>query len=568
MTVTTRRTRVRLHSELSSTTVWGYDGRMPGPTIEVRRDEPVRIRWRNGTEGRIPLTAVQQPSAALPATSPGYRNPDGTLQDGVDVLDEVGALPAWNVVHLHGARTSGGNDGWAHNAVLHGASQLAEYPNGQEATALWYHDHAMAITRFNVHAGLAGMYLIRDEDEDRLRLPHGEHEIPLVLRDCNLDTDPQTGELTGDLLWKVPVLPNGAVLPFTGPFNLVNGVIWPHLDVEPRWYRFRVLNTAGARPYRLDLVDDDGITQQDAVRIIGTDGGLLPRPVRMPEDGLTLHPSERADILIDFGALRGRNVRLTDLNAAGGPTEPDLMEFRVGDRPVKDRFELPSRLSSSYFRLEHGTTLPEHDHVFVGLVPPGSAGEAHPQMWELAEVTDPAQLPPSFPAEGWVQLTDPSSDAVRTFRTVARVFDDTTTFFLDHGRWVIWNLVHLGGPTHPVHIHLAEFQLLTRQQYALTAPGGAAVGFDVAAGGTTAPLPAPGPGRAIEDYEIGWKDTFQLRAGEWATVVGQMVGGTGDFMYHCHILDHEDEGMMRPFVVHPPEVAQFHTHPGSGGHDH
>ena len=191
LTVTTRRTRVRLHSQLPSTTVWGYDGHVPGPTIEVRRGEPVRIRWRNGIEGRIPLTAVQQPVAAAPTTTPGYRNADGTLQDGVDVLDEVGALPAWNVVHLHGARTGGGNDGWAHNAVLPGASQLAEYPNDQEAAGLWYHDHAMAITRFNVHAGLAGMYLIRDEDEDRLRLPHGEHEIPLVLRDCNLDTDPQ-----------------------------------------------------------------------------------------------------------------------------------------------------------------------------------------------------------------------------------------------------------------------------------------------------------------------------------------------------------------------------------------
>jgi o-aminophenol oxidase len=107
---------------------------------------------------------------------------------------------------------------------------------------------------------------------------------------------------------------------------------------------------------------------------------------------------------------------------------------------------------------------------------------------------------------------------------------------------------------------MSQFQLLTRRAF------GDLTAFDVAAGGTTTPLLAPGDGPPIEKYEEGWKDVFQLRSGEWLTVAGLFEGATGEFMYHCHILDHEDEGMMRPFVVHPPEVARFHVHPG-GHHD-
>ncbi|MDQ0377795.1 FtsP/CotA-like multicopper oxidase with cupredoxin domain [Amycolatopsis thermophila] len=119
-----------------------------------------------------------------------------------------------------------------------------------------------------------------------------------------------------------------------------------------------------------------------------------------------------------------------------------------------------------------------------------------------------------------------------------------------------------------MHIHLAELQLLTRRQFPLD-QAGTVTGFDSAAGGTAAPLPVPGEGKSLEKYEEGWKDTFQVAAGEWITVAGHFTGATGEFMYHCHILDHEDEGMMRPFVVHPPEVGRFHVHRGAshgGGH--
>ena len=566
ITVSMTRAGVRLHSQLPATTVWAYEGQFPGPTIEVRSGKRLRVAWSNDIEGTIPLIAVSAPIAEV--GKPGYRDPDGTLRPGHTVIEGVDVLPAWNVVHLHGALTNAWNDGWAHNATLRGHAQLSEYPNGQQATTLWYHDHGMAVTRFNVHAGLSGMYLIRDQEEDALDLPRGDHEIPLILTDRNLDTDPATGALTGQLLFKPAEVAPGVIIPVTGPFNLVNGTIWPHLDVDARWYRFRVLNSANSRFFRLNLIDEADAVQNEAVRIIGTDGGLLPAPVTLPADGLVLAPAERVDLLIDFSRFTGRHLRLTNTDVqVGGGTEPDLMEFRVENRDRHDSFEPPATLSSSYVRLAHGTTVPEdHDHVFVALVPPGSAGDAHPQMWELAEITDPAELPAEFPAAGVIQLTDPATGTVRSFRKVASIFDDTTTFFIDHNRWAVWNLIHLGGPTHPIHIHMSQFQALTRRAYTLTGDGNA-VGFDVAVGGTTAPLPAPGEGTPIPKHEEGWRDTFQVAAGEWLTVAGQFAGATGEFMYHCHILDHEDEGMMRPFVIHPPEVARFHIHPG-GGHGH
>ncbi|MFL6127314.1 multicopper oxidase family protein, partial [Actinophytocola sp.] len=541
ITVNLARAGVRLHSQLPVTTVWAYEGQFPGPTIEVRSGKKLRVAWSNDIEGTIPLVAVTAPPQE--ANKPGSRDANGNPWPAIA---GVADLPAWTVVHLHGALTNGGNDGWAHNATLRKRAQLTEYPNEQQSTTLWYHDHAMAVTRFNVHAGLAGMYIVRDDEEDGLGLPAMDHEIPLIITDRNLDTDPETGALNGQLLFKPAEVAPGVVIPFTGPFTLVNGVIWPHLDVDARWYRFRVLNASNSRFYRLNLVDEDGNPQNDAVRIIGTDGGLLPAPAPVPvarqtpvstPGGLVLAPAERVDLLIDFSRFKGQRPRLTNGNPGQG-VEPDVMEFRVENRDRHESFVLPAKLSESYVRLAHGTTVPEdHDHVFAALVPPGSAGEAHPQIWELAEITDTDEVPTQFPAEGVLQVTDPANGAVRTFRRVATIFDDTTTFFLDHGRWAVWNFLHFGGPTHPMHIHMAQFQLLTRRQFPLTA--GAVTGFDVAVGGTTAPVAVPGAGRAIEQYEEGWKDTFQVQAGEWITVAGHFAGATGEFMYHCHILDHE-----------------------------
>ncbi|MEU1813844.1 O-aminophenol oxidase PhsA [Streptomyces roseifaciens] len=553
-------TWVRLHSQLPPTRVWAYEGHVPGPTIEVRRGRRLRITWSNRLTGPHPVTAVeaaQVPGAPAPDTVPG--------RSGAVPLADVAALPAWTVTHLHGAPTGGGNDGWSENAVSPGDSQLSEYPNDHRAVAWWYHDHAMDITRWNVFAGLAGMYLVRDAEEDALHLPSGEREIPLIVQDRNLDQDPD-GKLTGRLLHKTVIVGKDAqgrnvTRSFNGPYTLVNGVIWPYLDVTARWYRFRLLNASNARTYALRLVDEEtGAPVQGAAWQIGTDGGLLPRP--LPLDGpLSVAPAERMDLLIDFGRLRGRRVRL--VNEAPGVPYPQVMEFRVADEEECDPFVLPSVISSSFERLTHDT-VPEHEHRLIALVPPGSAGNAHPGMWEMQKV-EPGDV--QIPGAGVIQVKG-ADGKLRTYRRAAQSFDDALGFMVTYDGWEQWSFLNLGGPTHPMHIHLIDFQVLSRDLY----PAGPQSPFDVALGGTRAPLEFGG--RApVSEGDAGWKDVIQVPAGQMVNVIGRFRGARGRFMYHCHLLEHEDMGMMRPFVVMPGEVLKFHHgehggHGGHGGHGH
>src|SRR5438445_9726038 len=362
----------QLHSELPPSEVWTYEGSLPGPTIEVSRGQRVQVEWINAIpeDEPYPITAVTAPD--------GTQNEPG--RSGRPANQTVATLPPWTVVHLHGGRTIANSDGWTENGALSGQITTSDYTNDQQATLLWYHDHAMGITRFNVYSGLAGLYIIRDAEEDALHLPSGPYEIPLLLQDRNLDTTPD-GSLTGRLLHKI----EDGTMEFFGPFTLVNGTIWPHLPVEARQYRLRLLNGSNSRFYRLVLLDEQGKLALDKITQIGTDGGLLGRPVAVPQDGLILAPAERADLIVDFRALRGQ--RLTLVHTAGAPFDnspatqppgipdldnrlphPEVMEFRIPSQPVDDPFVLPATLSSSYRRLEHDRLPPAHQHRVVAMV--------------------------------------------------------------------------------------------------------------------------------------------------------------------------------------------------------
>ncbi|WP_079170332.1 O-aminophenol oxidase PhsA [Mangrovactinospora gilvigrisea] len=562
-----RHTWVRLHSQLPPTAMLAYDGSFPGPTIEVRRGEKARIAWTNAVDGEddYPLTAVSAPARGRTEVPPSAEPGRGDL-----VPDpRVPALPAWTVTHLHGAVTNAGNDGWAENAVVRGDAQLSEYPNRHRATGLWYHDHAMSITRFNVYAGLVGQYLIRDDEEDALGLPSGAHEIPLTLADRNLDTDAQ-GRLTGRLLYKTVVVdPKNAEtgqpveLPFTGPYTTVNGVIWPHLDVEARWYRFRLLNASNARFFDLVLVDEENRPVPHALVQIGSDGGLLPSPVPVDFDAatmesLTIAPAERMDLLLDFRALRGKRVRLVNRGGKGTGVPdpvgnvpfPEVMEFRVGTERTGDDFAPPEVLDNSFVTYTHDGF--PHGHRMLLLTPPGTkGGGGEPELWEL-EMVD-GEPPVQLPADGWVQVKG-KDGTVTTYRRTARRFEDSLNFMLAHGDFEVWNFLNISGITHPMHIHLTDFQILGRDGYD-------ASGFDPKAAGTRTPIAwTPAASGTIAPNEHGHKDVFQSRSGQMLAVMGQFTGGYGRFMYHCHLLMHEDMGMMRPFTVMPREAIPF-------GHD-
>lgn len=228
----------QFHSDLPATPCWGYEGEVPGPTIESRRGEVVKVKWVN-----------ELPSKHLLPV-------DNTLHGAHHGMPEVRT-----VVHLHGAEVEDDSDGYPEAWYTNNNEQMGPcykqavytYPNSQRATTLWYHDHAVGITRLNVYAGLAGLYLIRDDQEDALNLPGGLYEVPLVIQDRSFNEDGTMFYPSNPLQDPPPGFPNPSVVPgFAGDFITVNGKVWPFLDVEQRKYRFRILNASNQRFYRLN----------------------------------------------------------------------------------------------------------------------------------------------------------------------------------------------------------------------------------------------------------------------------------------------------------------------------
>ena len=539
-----RPARVQLHSDLPPSEVWTYEGSLPGPTIEVARGQRLQVEWINAipADQPYPITAV--------TAADGTQNEPG--RSGRPANATIATMPHWTVVHLHGGRTAAVSDGWTENATLSGQSTTNDYANDQQATLLWYHDHGMGITRFNVYAGLAGLYIIRDAEEAALHLPAGPYEIPLLIQDRNLETDPD-GSLTGRLLHKV----EDGTMEFFGPFTLVNGTIWPYLPVEARQYRFRVLNGSNARIYRLVLLDERGTPAHHLIKQIGTDGGLLGQPVDLPAEGLVLAPAERADLIIDFRSVRGQSLRL--VNTAGAPFDntpatqtpgtpvpdnrlphPEVMEFRVSSETVEDPFVLPAVLSPSYHRLAHDRLPADHRHRMVAMVeyPDGML-----TFHELAQVVD------GEATEGEVLLavTD-EQGTTRRYRTVATHFEDTVNWFIAYGSTEVWHVLNLTEDTHPFHVHLVQFQALSRDLYNKE-------GFQPETGGTTSPVSFQEHG-TLDANEEGWKDTVRVNPGEMVSIAATFEGYTGRYMYHCHILEHEDHDMMRPFIVMPAAALE------------
>src|SRR3954452_8944668 len=310
LTVRMRPGTHRFHRDLPESTIWGYDGTVPGPTIEAERGQPVTVEWRNELDGPPPVVVTVAPHAA---------DGDGVsvqcvpgLSGGTDDRDAT-ALAGHTVVHLHGGLTPAAYDGWAENLFAPGQTAVFHYPMDQRAALLWYHDHVMGVTKLDVYAGLAGLWIVRDDRERDLGLPEAPpFEVPLLIQDRNFDLDEQ-GWLTGRLVHKT----DPEVMEAFPPFTAVNGKVWPVLDVQPATYRLRVLNGSNARSYRLVLMHD-GRPELHRITQIGTDHGLLRGSVAVPADGLTLASAERADLIVDLSDLEPGS-ELTLLNTASAP---------------------------------------------------------------------------------------------------------------------------------------------------------------------------------------------------------------------------------------------------------
>ncbi|MFS0824588.1 multicopper oxidase family protein [Bacillus sp. 1P02SD] len=506
--VTMKQVKQKLHRDLPATTVWGYNGLYPGPTFEARRNEPILVKWKN----ELPYEHL------LPV--------DRTLHGSDPDTPSVRT-----VVHLHGGRVRPENDGYPEawftrdfkNTGLKFVKEVYHYPNCQRATTLWYHDHALGITRLNVYAGLAGFYILRDEEEEELHLPSGKFEIPLVIQDRSFNLDPNS-EQFGELFYPsqpgqepppapqpplLPIdttIPNPSVVPeFFGNTILVNGKVWPFLEVEPRKYRFRILNGSNARFYGINFSSSNL-----KFTLIGTDGGLLEKKIENVSH-ITLAPAERVDVIVDFSRHSGQRIILTNDAPSPFPNgtlpSPDLtqiMEFRVKQKLSKpDKSKVPKKLSC-FERLDQTkavtvrkTTLVETTDEFgrlkllLGSVNPAYPDRANGMNWDQPPITE-------TPYNGTIE---------------------------------VWELYNTTLDTHPIHLHLVTFQILSCHSFSGNPENP-----------TIDPTPLP-----LDPSETGWKDTVRANPGEVTRIIARFGPFTGIYPWHCHILEHEDHEMMRPY---------------------
>jgi spore coat protein A len=478
-----------LHSELPATTVWGYGdapsgASFPGPTIEAATGQPVTVNWINDLRD---TTQVGDP----------LRTDHHLL---VDTCPHGAEDVAKTVVHLHGGHVPADVDGHPEATFLPGSQDTYVYPNNQDAATLWYHDHALGLTRLNVYMGLAGFYLVRDPVEAALGLPSGEYELPLAILDRSFNTD---GSLKYPVIWQDM---------FHGDTILVNGRVWPRHDVKRGKYRLRMLNASNSRTLTLQLCPDSNTSpcpSPATFQLLGQEGGLLPAPLPLTE--ITLGPAERADMVADFAPYAGgTSVYLQNSAPAPYPgtpgmgVVPDVMRFDVqAEAGFTDA--VPGSLRSMEILNEANAVAHRTLELMKG---PGNA--CSPFAWEVVS-TDGLNGP--VLGSQWTDITEEP----------------------ELGTTEVWSFINRSGMTHPMHIHLVFFQVLDRQS------------FDEV-GGLVVPTGSPVPPPA---HEMGWKDTVRVGPGEIVRVIARFEDYEGLFPYHCHILEHEDHEMMREFRVVP-----------------
>jgi len=492
------------------TTVWGYGSASqgatyPGRTIVARRDQPISVRWRNElATGGVPIPHLLPVDGSVHWADPLAA---GQTTDG----PYIGPVPI--VTHVHGGHSRSDSDGlpdawftpgYAYTGRLF--NEVYHYDNDQEAATLWYHDHALGITRLNVYAGLAGFYILRDPVEDDLvadgAIPGAPFEIPIAIQDRMFYAN---GELFYPTEPEEDDAPEPSVLPeFFGDVILVNGQAWPVLDVEPRPYRLRLLNGSDSRFYVLYLSNMQGFWQ------IGTDDGLLPAPVAMQQ--LTLGPGERADVVVDFSADAGTTVIVKNNGRSpfpkGMPPNPrtvgQIMAFRVSlPLGAEPKAVLPAVLRPP-------------------IAPLVQSGPTRSLL--LFEGTDEfGRLKPMLGTteHGALEWMDPITEQV------------------DLGATEVWEIYNATEDAHPIHLHLVSFQILDRQPFKADQ--------DPVSGALTG-IRLVGRSRLPEPNERGWKDTAQMFPGEVTRVIARF-DRAGEYAWHCHILSHEDHEMMRPYEV-------------------
>jgi len=538
--------------------------------------------------------------------------------------------PIAAVPHLHGGEVppeiDGGPEAWFTSDGLHQGARyysfnvasntaVFRYPNRQEAAPIWFHDHTLGATRLGVYAGLAGGYLI---DDPALQLPANLQQlvIPLVMQDRMFDTD-------GQLLFPIDAPnPNHPywVPEFMGDTIVVNGAAWPRFEVEPRRYRFLLLNGSNARPYELSLWSPSRRKAPvPAMWAIATDGGFLDDPVRVAErEPLVMLPGERYEVIIDFSKLRPYSrIQLRNTANApypdGDPVDPrttgKVMEFRVvpcvasncgaddksydpaaGESLRKGSQRIVRLVDPSAGTLAAGVTLALTRQLTLNEIAIDGQRAINPVTGETVDYD-------GGPLEILLNNTEFMNDNPRPFGDFTSVSETPR-----EGTTELWEIINLTADAHPIHLHLTQMQLMNRQDFNADAysaayeaqfPGGKFVqGFgppldyrqdrNALSGGKVGGNPDVRPYLAGNPepplpQEAGWKDTVIAYPGQVTRLVMRWAptdlpidspatslvypfdpsgdGGRFAYVWHCHIIDHEDNEMMRTDTILPSASA-------------
>jgi spore coat protein A, manganese oxidase len=572
-----------------------------GGIIVAQKGTPIQITFQNNLTGSHPLPV------------------DKTIMGGD--LD-----PNRVVTHLHGGDvpwiSDGGPLAWFDNAGGFGESAQSSsmniykvlnpklhpgqgefyYPNNQSARLLWYHDHAMGITRLNAYAGIATGYIIRDQFEGSLRskglpdfIENGGRELPIIIQDkifvnkSTIDADDptwpcskETGSLWYPHVYDAELGPGGppsnpSVLPeMFGDTMLANGVVYPEVTLEARRYRLRILNACQARFLNLQLYVDDGspnsITLDSKLvptnakgpdfLVLGTEGGFLAKPVLVRTKPMRLGgslitaPAERWDLIVDFRAYKDKKIILYNDAPAPFPDEAaDPAEDFIGSDELGPETRQIMRFNIIPASGPADPPLKIDTSTKLALDPLSEIDPPLTGFW----TTQPLPPPPGVKVrqltlnEGFdgfgrlLQLLGTNVPKAAGSEEYGQAYMDAPTEVVRNGSTEVWQIANLTGDTHPIHFHLANVQILSRAPFSSYAKGTPAY---------------QGHPRGPEPTELGWKETVKMQPNEVTTVIMQFklpsvpfqvpdsprTGGS-EYVWHCHILEHEEHDMMRPLVV-------------------
>ncbi|KAL6963132.1 Leucine permease transcriptional regulator [Sarracenia purpurea var. burkii] len=505
-------TKWKFHRDLPATTVFAYGttaatATVPGPTIEALQGIPTYVTWEN----HLPQSHI------LPW--------DPTI---TTAIPKKGGVPT--VVHLHGGIHPPPSDGnpfaWFTSGFCETGSAWTQstyfYPNVQHPGNLWYHDHALGLTRINLLAGLVAAYVVRDSGMDqKLNLPMGsEFDRHLMVFDRSFYKD---GSLYMNYTGGNPTIHPQWQPEYFGDAIIVNGKAWPLLKVQRRKYRFRIINASNARYFRFSLTNGLTFTQ------VGSDASYLPSPVTTKI--ILLSPSEIADVVIDFSATNANESVLT--NDAPFPYPTGNSVDQLNSKIMK------FVLAPGSPQPPDGSVVPTSLKNYPAATTAGAATTRYIVLYEYQSST-------GNPTHLYIN---------------GKSFVDPVTETPKSGTTEVWEVINLTGDNHPLHIHLAEFQAIKVQELVdlagftscmATKNDAVACNVTAHASGTLVDVPAS---------EKTWKNVVKIQQGYQTTVVVKFNLVDGDapypfdptaqpgYVYHCHILDHEDNEMIRPLKL-------------------